>query len=69
MLKSIVRLNDDAEFRSRHAVLGRIASNPFLLSLLNRTFSLPYWIATPMDFIVVHKSLSEENRVLEWVNT
>lgn len=69
MLRSIVRLNDDAEFHSRHAVLGWIASNPLLLSLLKRTFSLPYWIATPMDFIVVHKSLSEEKRVLEWVNT
>jgi len=69
MLKSIVRLNDDAEFNSRHAVLGRIASNSLLLSLLKRIFSLPYWIATPMDFIVVHKPLSEDKRILEWINT
>ena len=69
MLKSIVRLNDDAEFRGRHAVLGRIASNSILLFLLKRFFSLPYWIATPMDFIVVHKPLSQDKRVLEWLNT
>ena len=65
MLKSIVRLNNDAEFHSRHAVLGRIASNSLMLFFLKRIFSLPYWIATPMDFIVVHKPLSQDKRVLE----
>lgn len=69
MLKSIVRLNDDAEFHSRHPVLGRIASNSILLFLLKLIFSLPYWITTPMDFIVVHKPLSQDKRVLEWLNT
>ncbi len=69
MLKSIVRLNNDAEFHNRHALLGRIASNSIMLFLLKRIFSLPYWVATPMDFIVVHKPLSQDKRVLEWINT
>ena len=67
--ESSISLNDDAEFHSRHPVLGRIASNSILLFLLKLIFSLPYWIATPMDFIVVHKPLSQDKRVLEWLNT
>lgn len=69
MLKSIVRLNADVQFHGRHPVLGRVAANPILISLLNRILSLPYWIATPMDFIVVHKQLAKDERVLEWLNT
>ena len=69
LLQSINRLNNDSEFKKRHRILGRIASNSALLSLLNRLVSLPYWIATPMDFVVMHKSRVNEAVISNWLKT
>jgi 2-polyprenyl-3-methyl-5-hydroxy-6-metoxy-1,4-benzoquinol methylase len=68
MSRSFVRLGTDAEFKNRHPLLGRLALNRVSHFFLRKLLSLPYWMATPMDFIIIHKSLSHDERVVNWLN-
>lgn len=67
MTKSFSRLRNDAEFLKRHSLLGKLASNPLLYAVMKRTLSLPKAIATPMDFVIHHKSISESQNVQSWI--
>ena len=68
MLKSFNRLKTDSEFAKRHRVLAKTVISPVVFSILSRLVSLPYWIATPMDFIVVGNQYSRDQRVLNWLS-
>lgn len=67
MAKSFIRLSEDEEFKKRHSALGRIAASKIFLAIMKRTLNLPYWLATPMTFAIVHRSKSSEPRVLAWL--
>jgi hypothetical protein len=67
MTKSFSRLRNDAEFLRRHSLLGKLASNPLLYAVLKRTLNLPKAIATPMDFVIYHKSISKSQNVQSWI--
>jgi 2-polyprenyl-3-methyl-5-hydroxy-6-metoxy-1,4-benzoquinol methylase len=67
MAQSFTRLSQDREFQRRHKILGRLAANRFCYKFIIRVLNLPYWIATPMNFIVVHKSMAKDSKVLIWL--
>ena len=56
MLASLIRLQSDAEFASRHKTLKRIVDNPLLFAVLRRSLTLPMSLATPMNFVLAHAS-------------
>ena len=66
MAKSLRRINDDSEFQKRHRVIARMMRFPVISATLIRIFSLPTWLATPMDFLICHPGNKNSKIVSDW---
>lgn len=67
MAESIKRLNEDPSFAERHKLPAKLVSHPLILRVLVKVLSLPYWLATPMDFLICFPSNSSNENVTNWV--
>ena len=69
MSKSIERLNRDPQFAERHQYIARVVRIRIVNLLLIRLFSLPPYLATPMDFLVCAPEQSQSSNVRAWMDS